>query len=262
MLNLGLKKREKIIISTVLLTIGLLISTQVTNFIFIQLRIIVGLGAMAYLLSLWALWEGMTKTKAILLLVLPTLFTVAIASFYFLLPNRWLSRLPVIVSFGVSFYLILLSQNIFNVASIRNIPLARVASITSFVFSIFTAFLLFVDLYALNLPFYWNGVAVFVISFILILPVFWSIEMDKIDVAVIMYALVISTLMAESGVALSFWPLAPSFWTLALSTQLGTMLSILTEHQKDKLTFPTVAVDSFIGIMILLTVFFATSWTG
>src|SRR3989344_4599342 len=131
-------KRQKIIITSTILTIGLL-STQLVDFN-LRFKFIAGLAVLSYMLSIWSLWEGLNRTKALVLMVLPVFFTVAVASFYFLLPVRWLTRLPVALLFGMTFYLLLLAQNVFNVASIRTIPLYRAASTASFLFALLSAF--------------------------------------------------------------------------------------------------------------------------
>src|SRR3989344_4923798 len=118
---MNLNKRQKIIITAVILTVGL-ISTQLVNFD-LRFKFMVGLSLVSYFLSLWALLPGLDKTKLVVLMILPTFYTLAVASFYFLLPVRWLTRIPVALFFGLSFYLLLLSQNVFNVAAIRTIPL-------------------------------------------------------------------------------------------------------------------------------------------
>src|SRR3989338_7915622 len=150
-MNLNLTKRRKIVIATTIITIGLL-STQLVDFN-LRFKFIAGLSVLAYILSLWSLWEGLNLTKAIVCLILPVFFTVALSSFYFLLPVRWLTRLPVALSFGLMFYLMLLAQNVFNVASIRTIPLYRAASTAAFLFTLLSAFFIFNVLFAFNLLF-------------------------------------------------------------------------------------------------------------
>src|SRR5712692_7586634 len=98
-MNFGLTKRQKIIITSAILTIGLL-STQLVDFN-LRFRFIAGLGAAAYILSIWALWEGINITKAVIIMILPIFYTLAVASFYFLLPVRWLTRAPVAFIFGL-----------------------------------------------------------------------------------------------------------------------------------------------------------------
>ena len=144
-MNLDISKRQKIVISSILITIGLL-STQLVNFN-LRFHFIAGLGILAYVLSLWALWESLNLTKAIVLMILPTFFAVAVASFYFLLPVRWLTRLPVALFFGLLFYLLLLSQNVFNVAAIRTIPLYRAASTAAFLFTLLSNLIQRRDIY-------------------------------------------------------------------------------------------------------------------
>lgn len=259
--KIGLSKRQKIILATIIITIGL-ISTETINYIFISYRFIIGLGMMAYFLSLWALWEGMTKQKAVLLLILPTLFTVAVASFYFLLPLRWLTRLPIALIFGLSFYSLLLSQNVFNVAATRTIPLYRAASTVSFLFTLITAFFLFNVVNGFDLPFYLNGVVVFFITFPLIFQILWTVGMEKIGTLILMYSFIISLIVGESALALSFWPLAPTIWSIFLSTLIYVLVAIVTEFMRDRLSKRLVLEYLGVGTIVLIFSFIVTSWTG
>ena len=218
-MNFRLNKRQKIIISAAILTIGLL-STQLVDFN-LRFKFITGLAVLAGILSLWSLWEGLNLTKAVALLILPVFFTTAVASFYFLLPVRWLTRLPVAATFGLMFYLLLLAQNVFNVAAIRTIPLYRAASTASFLFTLLSVFFIFNVVYAFNLLFLWNGVAVFLISYPLILQLLWSIEMaDRISAAVFVQSLVLGFVLGELALSFSFWPMPTTIWSLALSSSM------------------------------------------
>ena len=232
--NLGIGKRQKIIIAALLLTAGLLI-THSNAFLFMQTRLILILAVGAYVISLWALWEGLNKTKAIILMILPVFFTVAVASFYFLLPIRWLTRLPEILIFGFLFYSLLLAQNVFNVASTRTIPLYRAASTVSFLFTLITAFLLYNVIYAFQMPFYWNAILVSIISFPLILQMLWHIKMDSLSSQVVVYSLVVSLLIGEAALVFSFWPAVSIIWSLFLAAFLYVILAIITDFLKDRL---------------------------
>lgn len=260
-LILALTKRQKIIISAVLLTIGLL-STQLVDYR-IRFQFIGGLGILAYALSLWSLWEGITFTKAVVLLILPTFFTIAVASFYFLLPVRWLTRLPVAVTFGLTFYLLLLAQNVFNVASLRTIPLYRAASTASFLFTLLSAFFLYHVIFSFNLLYLWNGVVVFLISFPLVLQLLWSIEMaDKVSMAVWVQSFVISLVLGELALSFSFWPAPTTIWSLSLSSAMYVLLGLTTQHLKGRMNKRLVWEYILIGIMVFVVSFFATSWNG
>lgn len=258
--KLKLSRREKIIIASVLITLGLL-STQLVPF-YLTYRFILGLTILAYVLSFWAIGERMNPLKAVVLLILPTLFTLAISSYYFLLPVRWLTRLPVAFLFGITFYFLLLSQNVFNVASSRTIPLYRVASTVILILTLITAFSLFNVLFSFHMLFIWNGLGIFLISFPLILQVIWSIEMEGLSSLVLVYTLILSLLVAELGIILSFWPISASMGSLVLSTGLYIVLGISTHTFRERLNRAVVWEYTGWGILIFLVAYFATSWKG
>lgn len=256
-----LTKRQKIIVTSVILTIGLL-STQLVDFN-LRFKFIAGLSVLSLILSLWSLWEGLNFTKAIVLLILPVFFTIAVSSFYFLLPVRWLTRVPVAGAFGLIFYLLLLAQNVFNVAAIRTIPLYRAASTTSFLFTLLSAFFIFNVLHAFNLLFIWNGLAVLLISFPLILQSFWTITMeDKVSPAIFIQSLVLSIIMGEIALAFSFWPMPSTIWSLALSSLMYVLLGLTTQVLRERVKSRVVWEYLGIGAIVLLVSFLSTSWTG
>lgn len=257
-----LTKRQKIVIAGVLITIGLILSTQTVSFVYVRYRLIVALAIISYILSLWALWEGMTRFKAVILMILPTLFTVGVTSFYFLLEVRWLTRLPVAVIFGLSFYSLLLSQNVFNVAAQRTIPLYRAASTVAFLFTLITAFFIFNVIFALRMPFYLNGLFVFVISFLLIIQFLWTIEMSKISSGILVCSFSLALLVGEVAVALSFWPVAPTIWSLTLAALIYVLLGIITQYIKERLNKRLLAEYMGVGGLVLLFALFTTSWVG
>lgn len=258
--RLVLNKREKIIVASVILSLGLL-STQLVPF-YLTNRFIVGLAVAAYLLSVWALWEGLNTLKAVVLMLLPTLFTLAMASYYFLLPVRWLTRLPVAVAFGLTFYTLLLSQNVFNVASARTIPLYRVASTTVFVLTLLTAYLLFNVLFSFDLFFVWNGVGAFLLSLPLITQVIWSIEMEGISSLVAVYSLILALVIGEIALVLSFWPISNPMASLVLSTALFITLGVSTHALRDRLNRGVVWEYVCWGVLIFVVASLTTSWAG
>lgn len=260
-MNFNLNKRQKIIITSMVLTMGLL-STQLVDFN-LRFRFIAGLGVLAYFLSIWSLWEGLNLTKALVLMILPTFFTVAVSSFYFLLPVRWLTRLPMALLFGLTFYLLLLAQNVFNVASIRTIPLYRAASTASFLFTLLSAFFIFNVIYAFNLLFILNGVVVFLISFPLILQILWSLEMEeKIATATMVQSFIISLILGELALSFSFWPMLNTIWPLSLSSSMYVLVGVTTQFLRGKASKRVVWEYLAIGAAVMVISFLTTSWTG
>jgi hypothetical protein len=260
-MKLNINKRQKIIVTSVLLTMGLL-STQLVDFS-LRFQFIAALGVAAYILSLWALWEGLNLTKAVILMILPTFFAVAVATFYFLLPVRWLTRVPVALLFGILYYLLLLSQNLFNVASIRTIPLYRAASTAAFLFTLLSAFFIFNVIYAFNLLFIWNGLIVGLISFPLILQSLWSIKMeDTLKFSIIIQSFILSLILGELALAFSFWPIPTTIWSLSLSSGMYVILGLTTQVLRGRDNKRVVWEYLIIGGIVLLISFVTTSWTG
>lgn len=259
-MNIHIRKRQKIIIASAILSLGLL-STQLVPF-YLTYRFIAGLAVLAFILSVFALWEGLNKLKVIVLMILPTLFTLAVASYYFLLPIRWLSRLSVATLFGLTFYTLLLSQNVFNIASIRTIPLYRVASTTVFVLTLITSYLLFNVLFSLDMLFIWNGVGAFIISFPLILQIIWSIDMEGLSGIVLVYSAVLALVLGEVALVLSFWPITNPMASLVLSTVMFITMGISTHTLRERLSRGMVWEYLGWGVLIFLVAILTTSWTG
>lgn len=253
-------KRHKIIIVSILLFFGFLFVTQPFVIFYRRHFFILALGAMAYILSLWALWEGMSKTKAIILLILPTFYCLAFTSFYFLFRDiRWLTRMPMAVIFGLSYYLLLLSQNVFSVASSRAIPLYRAASSTSLVYTVATCSLLLVVIFSFELPFYWNALLTAFLIFPLFLQTLWSVKMEGIDSKIVVYSIGLSLLVGECALALSFWSDAPLVKSLYLASIIYSLLGIVVEFTRDRLSsrevveYALVGMGSFISILVIST---------
>lgn len=259
--KLSLQKRHKIILVSIILSLGL-ISTQLVPF-YLTNRFIAGLTFLTFFLTIWALWEGLTPLKAIILTILPVLFTLGVAIIYFyVLPVRWLTRIPVTLFFGLIFYILLLSQNIFNIASIRTIPLYRAASTTVFILTITTAFILFIVLFSFNMIFVWNGLFVFLITFSLVLPVIWSLEMEGINNLIIVYSIVLSLIIGELTIAISFWPILKPINSLVLVTGLYIILGISVQTLKGRLTLIDNLIFIGFGSISFLIAIVTTSWTG
>lgn len=256
-----LHKRQKIVLSAIIIALGFILITQPVNVLFKRYYLVAVLGAMAYVLILISLWKGMTKTKAILLLILPIFYVMSFPAFYFLFKYvRWLTRLPAALFFGLSLYWLILSQNILNVASDRAIPLYRAASTANFVYTIFSLILIVSIVFSLNLPFYWNGLIIAIVSFPLSLQSLWSIKMEKLDSQIIVYSFVISLILGESAMALSFWPQASLLTALYVNSIYYIFFGVLSEYLRDRLRKKVILEYSQIGAGLMLIIFFLTNF--
>lgn len=243
-------------------TIGFLVTTQSSNIIF-RNQYLIGLLLLCYLVSFWALSKEMTKLKSILVLCLPVFYCLSLTLFYFLFREiRWLTRLPVAVFFGLSFYILLLTQNVFNIAAIRNIPLYRAAVASSFIYTILSLVLLSAIVFAFNLPFYLNGLVMAVLSFILLLQMFWTVEMEKVNPQIFMYALVMSLVVGESAIAFSFWSQIPVIKAMLMSPIIYCLIGISNEQLRNKLNRGVAWEYSLAGGFLFLVIFLITSFSA
>lgn len=256
-----LSKRQKIVITSIIITLGFILITQPVNVLFKRYYLVALIGFAAYLLTLISLWKGMTKSKSVLLFILPVFYVVAFLGFYFLFKYvRWLTRVPAAIFFGISFYWLILSQNILNVASDRAIPLYRAASTANFVYTIFTFILLVGIIFSLNLSFYWNWALVALMSFPLSLQSLWSIKMEKLTSQIVVYSLVLSLILGESALALSFWSQPPLINALYVNSINYIFLGILSEYLRDKLKKRVILEYSQIGGGLMLIIFLLTNF--
>lgn len=258
-LQIEITKRQKIIIVSVLLSFGLLGSTFIPYYL--RYWYITGLAALSYLLSLWSLWVGISKLKAVVLMILPTFFTLAVTGFYFLLVSD-ISRVGAAVVFGLIFYTLLLSQNVFNVSSLRTIPLYRAASTTVYVLTVITVFLLLNVIFSLEMLFIWNGLWTFLISFPMILQVLWSIEMEKVDSVIIVYSFLLSLVTSEVAIGYSFWPTSGVIKALVVTLILSVVLGISTHTLRDRLKKGEIWLYIGWGIGAFILALLTTSWIG
>ena len=256
-----ISKRQQFVIAVAVLTIGLI----ATQLVAIEHRneMVIGLGIVSYLLSLLLLREDLEGIEYLALPILPSLFTIAVAFFYFLLPVRWLTRVPTAVLYALGMYAILLTENIYNVAAIRSIQLLRAAHSVGFLTTMVTVFLLYDTVFSFHLPSYYNLVLVFLISFPLILQSLWSMELlPKLSRGVLLGSIVSALVLSQAAFMLSFWPINTTIVALFLTTLFYSVAGILQQRIIERL-FPN-TLREFIGVVLVtfLLVLFTTSWGG
>jgi len=147
-----MSKRTRMALTALVLTLGILSiqSVDVDN----RYQAIGILAGLAYGLSAWSFSEDLKGIGWLTVLILPVLYPVSVALFYFLLPDRLLSRLMIMTIFGTGMYALLLTENIFNVAAIRTIQLLRAAHAVGFLLTLVVGFFLTLDFF-LAIPVLW-----------------------------------------------------------------------------------------------------------
>lgn len=259
--KIDISKRQKFIISAALLSIGLL-AIQLANISW-RYQAIFGLTFLTYLLSVWSLREGISGIEWLTVLILPTLFTAGVGLFYFLLPSGWLARLPVAALYGLGLYALLLTENIFSVAAIRNIQLLRAAHAVGFLLTLLTAFFLYDTILSFRLSFWLNFIFVFLVSLPLFIQGLWSVNLEeRISGQIWFYSLALSLIVAEGALALSFWPVTVSAGSLALITIMYVVLGLTQHYLSQRLFKRTINEYLTVGIIVLAVILITTHWGG
>lgn len=256
-----LTKRQQFIAVTAVMVIGLLV-TQLVSADW-RYPLVGGLAVASYGLSRLALREDLSKVEHFTLLALPTLFTVAVAFSYFLFPVRWLTRLPIVALYGVGFYALLLTENIFNIASERSIALLRAAHSVGFLLTLVTYFLLLLTILAYRFT---PLVTVFLIgatSMTLILQSLWAVQLeDTISTRIWRISIVLSIITMELSWIFGFWPVKLVLISLFLTTVFYSTVGIAAQYLVERLYKKTVVEFFSVLIIVLAIVLFATHWRG
>jgi len=253
---LQLTKRQQFVAVTAILT-ALLILTQTVPLEGRYLTVVV-LFLATYALSALVLREELQGIEWFTLLILPSLFSGAVALFYFLLPARWLTRIPVALLYAVGLYALLLTENIFNVAANRTIALLRAAHSIGFLLSFVIYFLLSQIVFAFRLGPFFNAVAVGVLSFLLNFQALWSMELEtKAGRKVTTISIVITVVMMEVAAVLSFLPAQPLMNALFIASVFYSLVGMSQQYMIEKMYKKTV-IEFFVVSLFVLCIYFLT----
>jgi hypothetical protein len=259
--RLTLTKRQQFVFVTILLAFGLMLTQLVpTDWRYPMTAV---MAVVAYLLCALALRDDLAGVEWLTLLTLPTLYTAAVAVFYFLLPVRWLTRVPVVALYAVGMYALLLTENIYNVAADRTIALLRAAHSVGFLLTLITYFLLVQTVMAFRFPFYINAIFVGIISFLLVLQSLWSVVLDvRISRRVIDITMAIAIVLTELSWLFSFWPTQSTLIVLYLTTTIYSTVGMAQQYLVEKLYKKTVIEFFSLSVIVFILIVFATHWRG
>lgn len=246
-----MRRREKFVITSIVLSIGLL----AVQYVSLDWRYwaVAGLVFVSYLLSAWALADDLQKHEWLTVVPFPALYAGAVGLFYFLLPENVLSRFFILGLFGVGMYALLLTANIYSVAKGRTIQLLHAAHAVGLLFTLLTSLLLTNTIFSLRLPFYANAMMVGVSHFLISLMSLWSVELEsRVTKRVLTLSLVMGLLLAEVALVLSFYPF--SVWNISLFVMalLYVGLGILHNFIRGRLFENTLQEYSLVAFFILI----------
>jgi len=272
-----MSKRAKFAIVSVLLSLAL----GILQFVNLDVRfsLIMSLGAVSYILIAWVLFEDLKGAEWISLLVLPVMFVLGAGFFSYYLPEivpnlvglrfdlNVAKNLAVLVKFiyfvlvAVGLYAIILTENIFSVASIRTIQLIRAARSVGFIMTLVVAIFFFHTILSLRLSFGWIGLFVFIVSLSLGFAGLWSVDLkgEKIK-DIYLLSVIIAIFMAQLSIVLAFWPIKAFMGALVLVSGFYSLLGLFQQRLASRIYLGGYLEYVIFSIIVLMVSFFTTSW--
>lgn len=211
-----------------------------------------------YLATFFALLEDINNIEWFVLFVLPIYLLVSLLLFYYLLPMRWLTRLPFLLVLSIGAYAAMLSVNIFNVGVEKSLPLYRAAFSVSNFLSLLTFFLLFTVLYSFRLHFLLNGFFALIISWPLLFHNLWSANPKAVlEERIYKYATINSLMLCFVVLVLNFMPIKTNIYALYTVGTVylisGLTQEIITDTVFKERVREYLIVFAVLTVMILLT---------
>lgn len=256
-----MSKRRRFITTSIILSLGFMgIQYLPETYRFISIG---SLGLSTIFFFMWSLSGGLSKDATLLTLILPFLFTTGVGLFWFLLPSSIITKIPIILLFGIGIYALCLTTNIYTVSAIRTIALLRTARGVGFVLTLFTFFLVYDTILSLKWPIYFNFIGVFLLSYLLFLQGYWSITLEKtLSKQIKIITAVSALIIAEIATMLFFWPVSIVVGSLFLTSGCYLLLGLGQSYLEERFFIQTVREYLLIGLAVFFGMFFATHWGG
>lgn len=253
----GLSKRRRFLLVSIVLSLVLLFIQNIPT----EQRLLAFLFyfLVSYGLSAWALIKDLNGVEWITNLILPSFFPVSVGLFYFLLPQQAVTRVLVLIAFAIGMYALLLTANIFGVASIRTIQLLRAARAVGFLFTVLTSAFLFFLVLSFKLNAISSLLLIFVFSYPLFLQGLWSSLLEeKIDARVGLLSLGLSLLLTELAVGIMFWPIDIAMGSVYLAMVVYVFLGLGQQMLEDRLFKKTIQEYLGFGVIVFVIVTIST----
>ena len=253
-------KRIRIVIATGLMTLVFLLTTFFSFGDWWWLMIFI-LTLMAYVTTYVAIFEGIDEVEWYMLFIMPILFTLAAYLFYFLLPVRWLTRLPFVILYALIYYAILLTENIFNIGVEKSLQLYRAAFSINYLLHVLVMFLLMQVVFSFKNHVFINILVVFMVGGLLSIQLYWSVKPDaKFHKNLLLYALSTAILLSEIVTAISFVPFKTNVASLIITTIYYSLAGILYHHFDGRLFRNVIREYLFVAVFVFSIAFLTLRW--
>ena len=249
-----ISKRQKFIISVGILSLALFFSEQLFGKGGIYIAIL--LSVFTDLFVFWSERADLKDNFSPQIFILPLLYTLACALFYFLVPVRFITRVGMTSLYALGLYSLLLSENIFIVSSIRTIALLSSARTVSFMITLLSYFFLSNVVFSLHFNIAITLFLVFAFSFPLVLHSIWTHTLESNFRSNVEWISLIAVCLVETAFALWFWPTSPTIIALFLTGVFYILVGI-SQVWLDKRLFGSVMWE-YIWVAVLVFLVFVT----
>ena len=256
---LYLSKRKKLVLVTALITFGfwgLSYFQGVYRYMFIGVLTVI-----SAILVTWALREDLKGITWLVAPILPMMFVASVSLFNFLLPEKILTRLILIVLFAIGMYAILLTENIFTVSALRTIQLLRAAQALGFLFSLIVSFLMFDTIFSFYFNPFYNFLLIFLVSIPICLQGVWSGSLEeKLNLQIWKYTFSLAFIIGQGAFFVSMWPVNIIVTSLFLVTILYVGLGLIQQAMAGRLFKATINEYMRVGVLVFVILLVMGNW--
>jgi len=235
-------KRQKLIVSVIILSLGLFISEYILGKSAISIVFVLSILTSLFLFI--ALKEDLKDNFNIQVFILPFLYSLSIGLFYLLVPARLITRVGITSLYALGLYSLYLSQNIFTVSAIRTIALLSGARTVSLVLTLLSFFFLSNVVFSFHINVFMTLFLIFIYTFLFVLQSIWVCTLDRNPLSQIFWVLSLTICLVEVAVFLWFRPSSPTVLALFLSAIFYVLIG-LAQAWFEKRLFRGVILEYF-----------------
>ncbi|PIR80097.1 MAG: hypothetical protein COU25_01920 [Candidatus Levybacteria bacterium CG10_big_fil_rev_8_21_14_0_10_35_13] len=235
-------KRQKFIISVLILSIGLFIAEYILGRGGIILVFILSFLTSFFLY--FALRNDFRENFSPQALILPFFYSLAIGLFYLLVPARFITRIGMTFLYALGLYSLFLSENIFAISSVRTIQLLSGARTVSLVLTMLSYFFISNVVFSFHINVFLTLILIFLYTFPMLLHAFWTYTLEKNLSKYIFWVFSLSICLVEVAAFLWFSLGSPTVIALFLTAICYVVLG-LAHAWLEKRLFRSVILEYF-----------------
>lgn len=251
-------KRQRFIVSVLILSIGLFISEYFLGRS--GIFIIFALSSLSAFFLYLSLYNDLEDNFYWQIFILPFFYSLAFGLFYLLVPARFLTRVVMTSLYALGLYSLFLSTNIFTVSSIRTIALLTSARTVSFAIMLLSYFFLSNVVFSLHINALFTLILVFLYTFPMVLVSVWFYTLEKSLKANFIWTGSITLLLMQGALVLWFWASTPTLIALFMTGMFYTLVG-LSQAWFEKRLFRGVILEYFwVSAVAFLIFIIFSSW--